>query len=71
MHLRSTCAQTITLRAAGLTLTLKEDETTWTGSCHKYAPEEVPQLALKGGFRCEALWIDQVWPFAESLLIAA
>jgi uncharacterized SAM-dependent methyltransferase len=71
MHLRSTCAQTITLRAAGLTLTLREDETIWTESCHKCAPEEVPQLVLKGGFRCEAQWIDQEWPFGESLQIAA
>ena len=71
MHLRSSCTQTVTLRAAGLTVTLREDETIWTESCHKYAPGEVPQLALKSGFRCEAQWIDREWPFAESLLIAS
>jgi dimethylhistidine N-methyltransferase len=71
MHLRSTCAQAVNLRAAGLTLTLKEDETIWTESCHKYAPEDVPLLALTTGFRCEMQWFDQEWPFAESLLIAA
>ena len=71
MHLRSTCAQRVTVRAAELTITLREDETIWTESCHKYAPEEVPPLALKCGFRCEAQWFDQEWPFAENLLIAA
>lgn len=70
MHLRSTCVQTISLRTAGLTLTLQEDETIWTESCHKYTPGEVSQLALRAGFRCEAQWLDQEWPFAESLLIA-
>lgn len=71
MHLRSTRTQTVTLRAAGFTLTLREDETIWTESCHKYAPDEVPQLAAAAGFSCEAQWLDQEWPFAESLLIAA
>jgi L-histidine N-alpha-methyltransferase len=71
MHLRSTCVQTVTLRGAAHTLTIEKDETIWTESCHKYAPEEVPQLALKTGFRCETQWLDQEWPFAESLLIAA
>jgi L-histidine N-alpha-methyltransferase len=70
MHLRSTCAQTVTLRAAGLTITFDEDETIWTESCHKYTPRDVHRLALNAGFRCEAQWIDQEWPFAESLLIA-
>jgi uncharacterized SAM-dependent methyltransferase len=71
MHLRSTCAHNVTLRAAGVGITLREDETIWTESCHKYASEEAHQLALNAGFRCEAQWIDQKWPFAESLLIAS
>jgi L-histidine N-alpha-methyltransferase len=70
MHLRSTCRQTVTLRAAGLTLTLHEDETIWTESCHKYAPGEVPRIAANAGFSCEAQWLDREWPFAENLLIA-
>ena len=71
MHLRSTCAQTVTLREACATFTLDENETIWTESCHKYAPTDVPELALKTGFRCEKQWVDQEWPFAESLLSAA
>jgi L-histidine N-alpha-methyltransferase len=70
MYLRSTCRQTVTLRAAGLSITLDENETIWTESCHKYAPEEVPRLATAAGFTCETQWLDHEWPFAESLLIA-
>jgi L-histidine N-alpha-methyltransferase len=70
MHLRSTCPQTVTLRAVGLALTLHEGETIWTESCHKYAAGEVPELATKAGFHCEAQWVDQEWPFAESLMFA-
>jgi L-histidine N-alpha-methyltransferase len=70
MHLRSTCTQTVNLRAAGLTITFREDETIWTESCHKYTPRDVRQLAMNAGFRCEAQWVDREWPFAENLLIA-
>ena len=71
MHLRSTCAQSVTLRDAELTVAFREGETIWTESCHKYTSGEVPQLALNSGFCCEMQWFDQDWPFAESLLIAA
>jgi dimethylhistidine N-methyltransferase len=70
MYLRSTCAQTVTLRAVGLAITLHEGETIWTESCHKYAAGEVPELATKAGYHCEAQWVDQEWPFAESLMFA-
>ena len=71
MHLRSLCTQTVTLRAAGITITLEKDETIWTESCHKYTASEVPLLATKAGFDCTTQWLDHEWPFAESLLIAA
>jgi hypothetical protein len=29
------------------------------------------QVAQDAGFRCEAQWVDQEWPFAENLWIAA
>jgi dimethylhistidine N-methyltransferase len=70
MYLRSTCAQTVTLREVGLAITLHEGETIWTESCHKYAAGEVPELATKAGYHCEAQWVDQEWSFAESLMFA-
>jgi L-histidine Nalpha-methyltransferase len=70
MHLRSTCRQTVQIRAAGLRLILDEDETIWTESSHKYKAEEIPGMAARTGFRCDAQWIDAEWPFAQNLLIA-
>lgn len=70
MHLRSRKAQTVTIPGAELTVTFAEGETIWTESSHKYSPSEVFTLAQNAGFRCEAQWIDQEWPFAENLLIA-
>jgi hypothetical protein len=29
------------------------------------------ETARDAGFRCETQWIDEEWPFAENLLIAA
>jgi len=27
-------------------------------------------MAMRAGFGCDAQWIDEEWPFAETLLIA-
>jgi L-histidine Nalpha-methyltransferase len=70
MHLRSKRAQTITISRAGLTVTFREDETIWTESSHKYSRPELLQLAMGASFRCEAQWVDEEWPFAETLLIS-
>ncbi|HTW59026.1 MAG TPA: L-histidine N(alpha)-methyltransferase [Terriglobales bacterium] len=71
MHLRSKCAQTVSIPAAEIVVEFHEGETIWTESSHKYSAEEIFQTASDAGFRCEAQWIDQQWPFAENLLIAA
>lgn len=70
MHLRSMQRQTVRITAARLRLVLNEGETIWTESCHKYKPEEIPEMAARTGFRCENQWIDSEWPFAQNLLIA-
>ena len=70
MRLRSARAQTVNIPAAGLRVEFLEGETIWTESSHKYARDEVFQMARNAGFTCEAQWIDGEWPFAESLLIA-
>ena len=71
MHLRSRCEQTVTIPRANLSVTFLPDETIWTESSHKYSRHELLQLAMAAGFRCEAQWMDDEWPFAENLLIAA
>src|SRR5580700_874943 len=70
MHLRSTCRQRVHVPAAELVVEFVEGETIWTESSHKYSPEEISPMARTAGFRCEAQWIDEQWPFAENLLIA-
>ena len=70
MHLRSTRRQTVQIQTAGLRVILDEDETIWTESSHKYKAEEIPGMASRTGFRCEAQWIDEEWPFAQNLLLA-
>jgi uncharacterized SAM-dependent methyltransferase len=70
MHLRSNRNQTVSIRAADFTFTLNEGETIWTEACHKFRDEEIPGIARRTGFLCEAQWIDTDWAFAENLLIA-
>src|SRR5437868_1237508 len=70
MHLRSTLRQSVRIPAASLRIVLDEDETIWTESSHKYKAEEIPEMAERTGFRCEAQWIDSEWPFAQNLLTA-
>jgi L-histidine N-alpha-methyltransferase len=70
MHIRSRRKQTVTIPKANLSVTFLEDETIWTETCHKYSLDALFQLARGTGFRCEAQWIDEEWPFAENLWIA-
>ena len=70
MHLRSRVRQTVAVRLAGLTVDFEPDETICTEACHKFRPEQICVMARTAGFRLEAQWIDQEWPFAESLLVA-
>jgi len=70
MHLRSTRDQEVTIPLAGCIVPFSKDETIWTEGSHKYRAEEVPGMAQRNGFRCDAQWIDSEWAFAESLLFA-
>jgi dimethylhistidine N-methyltransferase len=70
MHLMSKRAQTVTIPAAGFSVRFVAGETIWTESSHKYFKQEICHMAADTGFRCEAQWIDQEWPFGENLLLA-
>jgi L-histidine Nalpha-methyltransferase len=70
MHLRSTVCQTVRIRRAGFSVQLQEGETIWTESSHKYSAEEMFGMAERTGFRCDAQWIDEEWPFAQNLFVA-
>jgi L-histidine Nalpha-methyltransferase len=70
MHLRSRGRQTVSVPEAELLVEFQDGETIWTESSHKYSVEEVFEIAQAAGFVCEWQWIDEEWPFAESLLVA-
>jgi uncharacterized SAM-dependent methyltransferase len=70
MHLRSRRDQTVVIRETGSTVRFRAGETIWTESSHKFRLSDVSDLAAAGGFQCVQQWVDQEWPFAESLLIA-
>jgi L-histidine Nalpha-methyltransferase len=68
MHLQSKQSQTVAIRGADLRITFEKDETIWTENSHKYSLADVDNMAETAGFHGEARWIDQEWPFAETLL---
>jgi len=70
MHLRSLRPQCVSIRAAQFQFSLRKDETIWTESCHKFYADEICAMAAAAGFECRAQWLDDTWPFAESLLLA-
>jgi len=70
MHLESQRRQLVSIPAAEVVIEFLEGETIWTESSHKYSIDEVIETARDAGFRCDAQWIDEQWPFAENLLIA-
>jgi L-histidine Nalpha-methyltransferase len=70
MHLRPLEYQVVSIKKADLTVEIAPGETIRTEECHKFRPEQVCTLARTTGFRLEAQWIDEEWPFAESLLVA-
>jgi L-histidine Nalpha-methyltransferase len=70
MHLRSKVWQRITIRKAGFRFYMREGETIWTESSHKYDPQEVIQMGERTGYRSAGQWIDDEWPFAQTLFFA-
>jgi dimethylhistidine N-methyltransferase len=70
MHLRSTAGQRVNIPGAGLAVNFAEGETIWTESSHKYELQQLDRLAQASGFRVDRHWVDQEWPFVESLWIA-
>jgi L-histidine Nalpha-methyltransferase len=70
MHLRSTVWQRVTIRKAGFRCYLREGETIWTESSHKYDPGEVVEMGERSRFQCVGQWFDAEWPLAQNLFFA-
>jgi dimethylhistidine N-methyltransferase len=70
MHLRSKTQQTVTILDADLSIDFARGQTILTEVCHKFQPEQICGMARAAGYRLQAQWLDETWPFAESLLAA-
>ena len=67
MHLRSRVDQSVFIPEADFTVRFQAGETIWTESSHKFHPHEMFEIAAQTGFCVRAQWVDQEWPFVESL----
>jgi dimethylhistidine N-methyltransferase len=70
MHLEATTAHTVSIPGADLTVHFEQGETIWTESSYKFTPHDVSLLAQAARFRVAGQWVDDEWPFAETLLEA-
>jgi uncharacterized SAM-dependent methyltransferase len=68
MHLRATVDHTVWVRQSRISF--QQGETIWTESSYKFHPEQIREVAAGAKFQCEAQWIDEEWPFVQSLLRA-
>src|ERR1700733_8163397 len=67
MHLRSTIGQRINIPKAGFRFSMREGETIWTESSHKYNPQEIISMGQRCGYRCAGQWFDSEWGLAQNL----
>ncbi|MDO9006574.1 MAG: L-histidine N(alpha)-methyltransferase [Aquabacterium sp.] len=71
MHIRSRIRQSVDIPGAGLRVEFEVGETIWTEISRKYLAADVLAMGGQAGFTAAGQWIDQGWPFAETLLVAA
>jgi len=69
MHLRSTIDQIVNF-GSEFSVTFRRNETIWTESSYKYELSHIRELASRTGFRCDIQWVDEEWPFAQSVFVA-
>jgi L-histidine Nalpha-methyltransferase len=70
MHLVSLERQTVNIAGANCLASFDLYESIWTESSQKFTPEVLEGIGREAGFEPRAQWIDEEWPFAESLWLA-
>jgi L-histidine Nalpha-methyltransferase len=68
MHIRSRVEQSVHVRAIDRTVRFERGETIWTEGSYKFRRSEILEMAGQAGFAVRAQWIDEEWPFANTLL---
>jgi L-histidine N-alpha-methyltransferase len=70
MHLVSSVAQTVTIAAARVAVSLLRGEHIWTESSYKYEPDQIARMGEDAGFSLREQWIEERARFALSLFEA-
>jgi uncharacterized SAM-dependent methyltransferase len=70
MHLVSQDRQVVAIRECACDATFEPGESIWTETSQKFTLESLDRIGRQSGFTHGAQWIDEEWPFAESLWIA-
>ncbi len=68
MHLRALGPQRVSIAKLGIRLEIAAGESIWTESSHRFSREELAEWARSAGFAIARQWIDEAWPFAQTLL---
>src|SRR5437763_528349 len=71
MHLESTPAQLVRIRALGLAVHFREGERVHTENSYKYDPAGLSALAAETGFRIARAWLDGGERFSSNLFVAS
>ncbi len=67
MHLVCCRRQRVYIAALDAAIHFEAGETIWTESSHKFTRTELEEYAQCSGFQALTAWVDQEWPFAETL----
>lgn len=67
MHLRSSAAQKVRIDSLEATVEFAKGETIWTESSYKFEQSQLRDMGIAAGFEVEAEWVDEEWPFVETL----
>lgn len=67
MHLLSCRDQLVHIAALETGVRFRAGETIWTESSHKFTEQELDAYACLSGFHRIETWVDDEWPFAETL----
>jgi dimethylhistidine N-methyltransferase len=67
MHLRVRSRQIVSIAGIDRQIEFESGESIWTESSYKFRRSEILDLAHSTGFETRAQWVDDEWPFAETL----
>jgi L-histidine Nalpha-methyltransferase len=70
MHLCAERACQVSLPKLELKLELRQNETIWTESSHRFNLAELKSWGLEVGLKTEQTWVDKAWPLALCLFVA-